>query len=487
MRIGRNHPCPCGSGKKYKLCCMNMDKVRAAGAGRAAGIAWLRMRRTEGKLGPILGHHALEHYGPQSMAEAWDEFTLWEDVPLDLDDPWLEFETAFQKWWVFNWVPDNADVSERYHWPDMPVAMHYVKHHAERVDSFTTRFIEEACSQPFSYFMVRDAKPGARMTIRDLLLEREFDVHERRASRTLEKGSIIYTSVVTLDGDSIMLGCAPYSFAPSYSGLFLDLREEMADDEAWGPELLRRRDIELRGLYFDIREDLLDPRLPVMQNTDGDPLQLTKLYYELNCTPQEARDALAPLALDLVDQGTPKTDKDGQLVSTAFPWAKAGNASHAQWSKTTLGDIRINGARLTVEVNSEERAEAFKQEMERRLGDRAEFRHAVVSSLEKMLEDLENNPQGPEAGRFARTKRSTDTLNDSPESRRLLKEAAAKHWSGWLDTSLPALKDETPRQATKTEKGRERLEALLWQFEQQKTGRPFDPDLNALRRQLGID
>ena len=190
---------------------------------------------------------------------------------------------------------------------------------------------EEACSQPFSFFMVRDAKPGARMTIRDLLLKREFDVHERRASRILEKGSIIYTSVVTLDGDSIMLGCAPYSFAPSYSGLFLDLREEMADDEAWGPELLRRRDIELRGVYFDIREDLLDPRLPVMQNTDGDPLQLTKLYYELNCTPQEARDAFAPLALGLGDHGTPKTDKDGQLVSTAFPWAKADNASHAQW------------------------------------------------------------------------------------------------------------------------------------------------------------
>ena len=342
---------------------MNMDKAKAGGAGRAAGIVWLRMRRTEGKLGPLLANHALHHYGPQSMAEAWDEFTLWEDVPLDLDDPWLEFETAFQTWWVFNWVPDNADVAERNHWPAMPVAMHYLKHHGERVDSFTRRFIEEACSQPFSFFMVRDAKPGARMTIRDLLLKREFDVYERRASRTLEKGSIIYTSVVTLDGDSIMLGCAPYSFAPSYSRLFLDLREEMADDDAWGLELLRRRDIELREIYLDVREDLLHPRLPVMQNTDGDPLQLTKLYYELNCTPQEARDALAPLALGLGDHGTPKTDKDGQLVSTAFPWAKADNASHAQWSKTTLGEIKIDGARLTAEVNSEERAEAFKQEM----------------------------------------------------------------------------------------------------------------------------
>jgi uncharacterized protein len=28
-RVGRNDPCPCGSGKKYKQCCM-----RKAGAGR---------------------------------------------------------------------------------------------------------------------------------------------------------------------------------------------------------------------------------------------------------------------------------------------------------------------------------------------------------------------------------------------------------------------------------------------------------------------
>lgn len=25
-KIGRNEPCPCGSGKKYKLCCMNKPK-----------------------------------------------------------------------------------------------------------------------------------------------------------------------------------------------------------------------------------------------------------------------------------------------------------------------------------------------------------------------------------------------------------------------------------------------------------------------------
>ena len=35
-KIGRNQPCPCGSGKKYKRCCLSKDQAsRAAAAGHA--------------------------------------------------------------------------------------------------------------------------------------------------------------------------------------------------------------------------------------------------------------------------------------------------------------------------------------------------------------------------------------------------------------------------------------------------------------------
>ena len=27
--VGRNEPCPCGSGRKYKQCCLNKDETRA--------------------------------------------------------------------------------------------------------------------------------------------------------------------------------------------------------------------------------------------------------------------------------------------------------------------------------------------------------------------------------------------------------------------------------------------------------------------------
>jgi len=35
-KVGRNDPCPCGSGKKYKKCCMKKDAERAAASSAEA-------------------------------------------------------------------------------------------------------------------------------------------------------------------------------------------------------------------------------------------------------------------------------------------------------------------------------------------------------------------------------------------------------------------------------------------------------------------
>ncbi|HLE85676.1 MAG TPA: SEC-C metal-binding domain-containing protein [Thermoanaerobaculia bacterium] len=41
MKIGRNDPCPCGSGKKYKRCCLERDRAAAAEGGQRRWT-WLR-------------------------------------------------------------------------------------------------------------------------------------------------------------------------------------------------------------------------------------------------------------------------------------------------------------------------------------------------------------------------------------------------------------------------------------------------------------
>ena len=55
-------------------------------------------------------------------------------------------------------------------------------------------------------------------------------------------------------------------------------------------------------LFHEIPDRLYNPRLPTLQNTDGDPLSLHKLVFDLNAVPQAAFDALKHLALDELDE-----------------------------------------------------------------------------------------------------------------------------------------------------------------------------------------
>lgn len=179
--------------------------------------------------------------------------------------------------------------------------------------------------------------PGKRMSLRDLLLGREISVHERQASTTLRKGSIIYSRIIAMDDNSIMVGCAPTVIPPNYLNRFIDIRENMAKEfPNFNQDFLLEYDTELRRIYYDIREELYNPALPKLYNTDGDPLQ--------------------------------------------------------------------------------------------------------SESARKQSEELQA----------------------IPEIQEQLQKMAEQHWKAWLDTPLPALKEQTPNEAAKTTLGRERVEALLY-------------------------
>jgi len=203
------------------------------------------------------------------VAEAWDEFSLWNDVPVDPDSE-PELDTAFLPWFVFNWIPDNAEVDEAEHLPEMQVAMHYLEQKGSRIDSFQRRFIEEICSQPYSFFVVTNVVAGEQITLRDLLLGPEVTLPERQASASLRNGSILYTRIITMDDNSIMVGCAPTVISAKYLNEFIDIREDLADRPlGLNRDLLHEYDIELREVYYGIREEIFHPALPQLHNTDG--------------------------------------------------------------------------------------------------------------------------------------------------------------------------------------------------------------------------
>ena len=98
--VGRNDPCPCGSGRKFKHCCLRVQDVE--------DNLRVRLRSAEGVLVPALFSYAAQEFGREFFDEAWDEFFLWNDVPDDVESS-KEFGTTFDPFFVFDFVPDAAE------------------------------------------------------------------------------------------------------------------------------------------------------------------------------------------------------------------------------------------------------------------------------------------------------------------------------------------------------------------------------------------
>lgn len=84
MNPGRNDPCPCGSGKKYKLCCLNAANSTADSPEM---LTWRRIRRALDGLPNTMLRFTVETFGPTALEEAWEEFVLDTDLEYSEFDP----------------------------------------------------------------------------------------------------------------------------------------------------------------------------------------------------------------------------------------------------------------------------------------------------------------------------------------------------------------------------------------------------------------
>ncbi len=477
-KVGRNDPCPCGSGKKHKKCCL-------AKASAVTDLTWQKMRRTEGALVPLLMDYAVERFGSNVIAEAWDEFNNEQELEIPEDETPIEFETIFLPWFLFNWIADDYNDSD-IEPIGKPIAMLYLEEKSHKLDSFQQRFIKSICAEQYSFFVVTDVIPGQALVLKDLIINRTVSIHERQGSETIKVGGIIFTRVMTMNESSVMVGCAPIVIPGNYHSYFIDLRDDWRPAfKELGNDILLEFEDEIRQIYHEINEQLNNQEPPQLQNTDGDPLEFIQLHYQLCCSPKEAFAAVQSLAIalteeELLEEG--RFDSQGNLKSIEVPWMEKTGAEKMVGQTTVKGNLNISPDKLIIDVNSQKRADVVKRKITRRLGKRATFITSVIQSTEKMMEVAQQSGN-------RKTAQASNELEASPEVQAMLKEMGIQHWQKWLDSSIPALKDKTPRQAAKSSKGRERLEALFLQFEGMSSDRaaePFEPDIDFLRNELGM-
>lgn len=483
----RNDPCPCGSGKKYKKCCL----VSA----EDADFQYRRWRQIEAGLIPRVMNFAFETLGPTLLEDAWNDFNVGEAV--EAFDPASPMNMVFMPWFLFTWrfelKPEGSG-----EFLETTIAEQFLIHDLDGTTADEQSLLLSANRCPYTLCEVVEVTPGVGMTQFDLLRRIKYEVIERSASQGLKRGEIIFCATTEVAGIRSNMGTSPYALRPTAKRDVLELRKWMLDEiggEKITAEHLHEFEYDIRALYLNILRGMFTP--PRLANTDNDPFVPQKLYFDLESA-DKAFHGLKGLAggneNDLLEEATVI---DGLIVKADISWLGGSEVARKRLGgPVLLGLLRIYDDRLVVEVNSKERAELIRRIVEERLGDSAKYKTTLIEPIEPRLNEMWRaaaaGGTGPLSSRDARYQRSSDFASPAeadPDLRALMEETARQHWESWSDLPVPALNDMTPREAVKTEEGRDLLESLLLLYEhhEDSADNVLSPDVSALRRELGMD
>jgi hypothetical protein len=438
--VGRNDPCHCGSGRKYKQCCINKPAI--------AGGAEVGLRA------PML-HAALCWFVGRTESEAVAELAnLLSPLRFSFD----AFIAAF----------DEMDL----------------------LDLWTT-------IRPGLWEVVARSK-GLSLTVKDVRTGREHRVKSDSMSQTLNVGQYVLTRPVPnqVNAGGSIPGDAEWKIYSGCVEIPLQDREPllaMLDEHHSAEEM-----------YRWVCEGNPETPAPVLHNTDGEELQICQrrwivpsnemlLDFLTSFTDRfigredsASSDAANPAEkrvdltrLELVERSEPGEDPQCLSVIDARPF-----------NSLVVGNLRISAGELELETNSSERFDVLSKWVTEQVG----LGEPTVTRKQTFADQSYLNSLGGEIGsKRAEDGQGHDLFNEDtgnqeePELDEATKVALRTQLENrWLSDSVPALGGLTPRQAANDPTRIDDLRRLLDSFERNPARGWFTYDVGRLRRELKL-
>lgn len=449
-RVGRNDPCPCGSGRKYKKCCLSSHQQQHRQAREHEQVHERDLRWVA-----QLHRYALQRFG-RKFERGFEDFLEPEDA-LPLAAPWLVFGRAIEGRTVVDW---------------------FLEERGRALPAADRAWLEAQRDAWLSLWEVTGVIPGERLSMRDLLTGETREIREVEGSKFAVARDTLLARVVDFEGVSLLCGMHPRVLPPRYAAVALEdaqakLRRKRAvpperlNDGKFGRHLIRTWD----ELVEDFDEEQRRPR--ELSNTDGDPLLLTIDRFALVDTDTAGLESRL-LALPEVS-GPPTGVRDD--APRVFVFLRPGGPAAGAGGSTVIGRAWIESQQLNVETNSVRRADDLRARLESVL--QGTLRHRSREHSDPLSEAFAHTRDAPAAHASAA----------SPEAEEALLEYKREHYRRWLDESIPALDGKTPRQAARTARGRAELDLLLREMEnmEQRAAGAHAYDFGELRKALGLD
>jgi hypothetical protein len=202
-KIGRNDPCPCGSGKKYKQCHGPIDEARAS--------EQRRLRQAHDTLFAKVIEAApgfATEFAPALQAFWNGQYQV--DAIDDLDEVEERGAERFLSWFMFdNQGPDGTTPLERLA--------------AEPADLDLTpleaRLLPEWTSARLQPYMVTEILKGQGLVVRPLWEEQTIVVEDQAASRRVEEDEVLVVHLTPTADVYLVAGAAAHLTADTASRL----------------------------------------------------------------------------------------------------------------------------------------------------------------------------------------------------------------------------------------------------------------------------
>jgi hypothetical protein len=421
-KISRNAPCPCGSGLKYKKCCLaKLEKDEAQ---------WAELDRA----GIEVVNWLTEKYPDETRDAVTRGF--FECLTPEQIDATGELPNGIQDMFSVNigdWLTTEAETEvegETIRLIDLALGPDGAPLSPEQRE-----YLETVAEQPLGLYEVVEVKPNEGLWLVDTLnAESErFCVRDRTASRSVRLGEVLGARIVPVEPHIFSGSLYPFP-RPQYPRI----RKEVLD----GPQGEDGRPHKNWVSEVIIREWLLSlfgPMPPIL-DFSGQPIAPTTVHFRIRDRKRFEK--------AVEDHPDVVRNEDGS-------W------SRLEGDRSLYGIRRTKKTRLELFALTKDRVQEGESWLGEIAGDALEKISSEEHDLGSVWKDrLEDAPT-------RRTKKKEEFLESLSDEDRLtfFEQMYSRMYDNWADEPIPALGDKTPKEAAKSRQGLQDLAELIRTYE----------------------
>ncbi|MEO6097166.1 MAG: SEC-C metal-binding domain-containing protein [Fibrobacteria bacterium] len=478
METGRNDPCHCGSGKKYKKCCLQSDV--AATPRPTLDFAYeshlVTRRKTTEKMGRLIGELLTEDAAQKVFEEYQDSpfLELMDSAALQRHpEAGPALEGQFQ-----------ASILHTFRIKGQLPAQYFLAEQANRFSSAELQYLRDFADARLTYFQVLEVFPEEGFTkVEDVFDGAPFTVYDKGLSLALSPFDIASGRLVPLREKSahVVEPLAGSIIQPRQKEMLLDLIGQAVYDAVRAQSPRRKRFPSPDEIHLVLKEkpmifywmdrriwhDSINAPLPTLTTTDGEELLFVTARFA-------CKDSAAMRSAMLKQRNFRHVTEEDVDV---FTWVNA--------KDYVLGTIHLDSknGQARLETNSRERFKKWDKKL-LTLGD-VDLLERIDAPVDVAAMVNQGKKGGaPKLGAPAHPSIPPEDIWKSPE------EMDSFFAEMWLKEKIPALGNRTPMEATKSALGRKQLKDLMRYIENMDAKRPKGSlggfDVDKMKARLGI-